>query len=211
VGLVDLADPTTGTATCAWTAELGSQDSDSFTVGVVVGGYYARNSADDDTVVTVSRPLADSISGGGYLLLRESAGRVPGDDGTKMNAGFTVKRNRSGTNPQGKAKIIVRHAGRVYQIKSNAIASLATDPTAANEATFTGRANIQDVTDPLAPVSVDGNASLQVTLADNGEPGSADALGVTLWNKDGGLWFSSNWSGTATREQALGGGNQVVR
>ena len=48
-------------------------------------------------------------------------------------------------------------------------------------------------------------------MTDAGEPGSSDKIGITVWNKSGGLWFSSNWSGTNTVEQLLGGGNLVVR
>ena len=47
-------------------------------------------------------------------------------------------------------------------------------------------------------------------MTDKGEPGSSDSIGITLWNNNGGLWFSSNWSGK-TVEQVLGGGNLVVR
>jgi hypothetical protein len=58
---------------------------------------------------------------------------------------------------------------------------------------------------------VDGNASLQLTLTDKGEPGTSDTIGITLWNKSGGLWFASAWDGTKTVEQTLSGGNLVVR
>ena len=43
----------------------------------------------------------------------------------------------------------------------------------------------------MNPSSIDGNATLQVTMTDNGEPGSSDTIGITVWNKQGGLWFSS--------------------
>jgi hypothetical protein len=36
-------------------------------------------------------------------------------------------------------------------------------------------------------------------------------IGVTVWNKAGGLWFASKWDGTRTVEQLFGGGNLVVR
>jgi hypothetical protein len=58
---------------------------------------------------------------------------------------------------------------------------------------------------------VDGNATLQVTMTDKGEPGTGDTIGITVWNKSGGLWLASNWDGTKTLEQVLGGGNLVVR
>ncbi len=59
-------------------------------------------------------------------------------------------------------------------------------------------------------VSVDGNATLQVTMTDAGEPGSSDSIAVTVWNKSGGVWFASAWDGTKTTEQLLGGGNLQV-
>ena len=84
-------------------------------------------------------------------------------------------------------------------------------------ATFNGKASIQDITDPLNVLSIDGNATLQVTMTDRGEPGSNDTIGITVWNKAGGLWFSSNWvtaSPPKTAEQTLGsspgGGNIAV-
>jgi hypothetical protein len=58
---------------------------------------------------------------------------------------------------------------------------------------------------------VDGNATLQVTMTDRGEPGTTDSIAVTVWNKRGGLWFSSHWNGTTTVEQTLSGGNLTVR
>ena len=80
-----------------------------------------------------------------------------------------------------------------------------------NQANFTGKANIQDITNPLNPVSVEGNATLQLWVTDNGEPGISDTLAIQVLSKDGGTWFTSNWDGTRTVEQVLGGGNLSVR
>jgi uncharacterized repeat protein (TIGR01451 family) len=208
VGLVNMSDTKTGTATYTWNASIGSANSQSFTIGVIVNGWYARNDSAENTVVTLSKPLAtDFITGGGYLVMSNSGGRYPGDPGAKNNFGFNVKYNKSGTNLQGQINVIVRSGGRVYQIKGNSMTSLA---VTGNKATFNGKASIQDITDPAAPVSIDGNATLQVTLTDNGEPGANDSIGITLWDKNGGLWFSSKWDGTKTVEQTLGGGNVVA-
>jgi hypothetical protein len=107
----------------------------------------------------------------------------------------------------------------VYQVKGNAMTSLAVNPATCPKATasspclatFNGKANIQDITNPAAPIAVDGNATLQVTMTDKGEPGAgSDTIGITVWNKSGGLWFSSEWNGTKTVEKPLGGGNLVV-
>jgi hypothetical protein len=84
------------------------------------------------------------------------------------------------------------------------------NPSAA-KAVWTGKANLTDITDPLAPVSLGGNNTFQMEMTDKGEPGSADTIGINLWNDTGGLLHSSNWNGTRTIEQLLGGGNLVVR
>ena len=84
-----------------WAVNIGTADSATYTVGIRVNGYYARNSAEDDAVVTVAKPLNSFISGGGHIVLTDSAGLKAGDDGSKANFGFGVKFNQSGTNLQG--------------------------------------------------------------------------------------------------------------
>jgi hypothetical protein len=208
VGLLDPADPKTGVAVFNWQVNLGTKNSDSFTVGVVVDGYYDRDDSGDNTVVTVSKPLDNFITGGGYLVNSASAGAYAGDPGLKTNFGFNVKFNKQLTNLQGKFTAIVRDGDHVYQIKTNATDSLVVNPTT-KTATFVSKANLVDITNPLAPVSIAGNLSLIVTLTDRGEPGASDLIGFTLW-KGSQLWFSSNWTGAQTLEQVLAGGNLVV-
>jgi hypothetical protein len=224
VGLVNASDLTVGTATCNWTASIGTTDSQSFTVGIIVEGFYTRNDSADNTLITVSKPIPGVVSGGGYLLLTDSDGQRAGDDGTKNNFGFNIKNDRNG--PKGNINVIVRRMEsdgilHSYQIKGNVMTSLSSDlkitqnhpfPTA----TFNGKANIQDITfanDPQNPrvISVDGGASLQVVMTDRGEPGTSDSIAVTLWDKNGGLWFASKWNVVKTIEQPLSGGNLQVR
>ena len=58
-----------------WNVNIGNANSQSFTIGIVVNGWYARNSAADDTVVTVSKPIVgDFVNGGGFLILTRSGG-----------------------------------------------------------------------------------------------------------------------------------------
>jgi hypothetical protein len=215
IGYVNSSDTKTGTATCAWNVDIGSADSASYTVGMVVNGYYTdTNNVSASTVVTVSKPLPGMITGGGYLVNQNSGGQYAGAAGQKTNFGFNVKWNKSKTGLQGNINTIVRNGSKVYQIKGNSMTSLTTKvgtSTTPGTATFEGKASIQDITNPLAPVSVDGNATLRVTMTDKGEPGSSDTIGITVWNKSGGLWFSSNWDNTKTIEQLLKGGNLQVR
>ena len=215
VGSVNSTDHKTGTATCNWSVNIGTADSQQYTIRTIVSYYYARNNQYEDAVVTVSKPYPNSfITGGGYLIMLNSGGLYPGAPATKNNLGSSVKNSSNGH--KGNINTIIRNNGRVYQIKGNAMTSLATQPVANPSpatpatATFNGKANIQDITDPLNPISIDGNATLQVTMTDKGEPGTVDTIGITVWNKSGGLWFSSNWNGTKTVELLLGGGNVVV-
>src|SRR5207249_5694767 len=188
IGLVNAADTKTGTATYNWSVNIGTADSAQYTIGIIVNSYYTRNNSSDDTVVTVSKPYSTSfITGGGYLLIQNSAGLVAGSAGTKNNFGFNVKNSSNG--PKGNINTIIRNNGRTYQIKGNAMTSLATQPNSTGgTATFNGKANIQDITDPLSPIAVDGNATLQVKMTDRGEPGNTDSIAITVWNKSGGLW-----------------------
>lgn len=204
--LIDPSDPTTGVAVCEWVVNLGNADSESFTVECVVDGFYSCPA--EQTVITVSKPLRDFITGGGYLINESSAGIYAGDPGLKTNFGFNVKFNKKLTNLQGKVNAIIRKDGRLYQIKTNATQSLVVDPIN-NTATFLSKANLKDITDPNYPISITGNLTCIVTLTDLGEPGTSDSISFTLWKKNE-LWFSSNWTGAQTLEQVLAGGNLIV-
>jgi hypothetical protein len=219
VGLVNAGDTKTGTATYNWSVNIGTAQYKTFTVGVVVNNYYTRNSTDDNVVVNVSKPVGNLITGGGYLINQTSSGLYPGEAGKKTNFGFNVKYNKSNTNLQGNINVIIRNGGRVYQIKGNSMTSLVVNPAYCAGATqtspcyaiYNGKASIQDITNPLAPIAIDGNATLQVTLTDKGEPSVLDSIAITVWNKSGGMWFSSQWDGVKSVEQLIAGGNLVVR
>ncbi|OLE78178.1 MAG: hypothetical protein AUG06_11440 [Actinobacteria bacterium 13_1_20CM_2_65_11] len=239
VGLVSLSDSTVGTATCTSTplAANSTAGGTQYTIGIIVGGYYTRNMSQDDTVINVYIPQSNFITGGGYLINSSSAGLYPGAPGQRTNFGFNVKYNKSGTNLQGNINVIVRNNGRVYQIKGNSMTSLVVNycpipgepgyqssgcgtpvsPCTGNAsatcpitAVFNGKASIQDITDPLNSISIDGNATLQVTMTDYGTPATSDTIGITVWNKSGGMWFSSHWNTTRTIEQLLDGGALAV-
>jgi hypothetical protein len=230
--LVDSSDPKTGSVTCTFTGSVGSSGSTQYTVGIVVGNYYTRDASTDNTVVTISQVGAGMITGGGYLVMQNSAGTIAGDPGTKNNFGFNVQYKQVGGTLHGNINSIVRRKEsdgiqHVYQIKGNSMTALAVyqwvnnawvagctgaTSTSPCKAQFNGKANIQDITNPAAAIGILGNDSLQFNMTDYGSPGSSDTLGITLWNGTGGIWFSTKWVGTppATVEQLLGGGNLVV-
>jgi autotransporter-associated beta strand protein len=214
VGLVNGTDNSVGTATYNWNVDIGNTDAKDYTIGIVVSGYYTRNSSGENTVLTVSKSTGDHVTGAGYIVLERSSGLKKADAASRNNFGFDVRYNRSRTQLQGHFNTILRRAEadglHVYQIKANAMTSLSATPattTAPGRATFNGKASIQDITDPFAPIAVDGNANILVAMSDSGEPGTNDAIAITVWNKTGGLWYASNWDGIRTQEQVLAGGN----
>ena len=152
-----------------------------------------------------------------------------------QNFGFIVASNKSQTNLPGYVSAIVRsqvdlhgnacsvsHAGHttcVYQVNSTEIGSLtvvkapnalcpANTPTGSECASFTSSAVITDVTLPFSSTTIDGNATIIVNVVDTGKP-STDMISFQVnaaSNKGGGLWYSSNWTGTRTAEQGLAEG-----
>ncbi|HOI48938.1 MAG TPA: HYR domain-containing protein, partial [Prolixibacteraceae bacterium] len=194
------------------------------TVGIVVdNGYYIRNRAEDDVVITVYTPVGDFITGGGYIVPTRSVGSMASDPGKKVNFGFNVKFNKKGNNLQGNMNIIFRRTEadntvHVYQIKANAMLSLgvnASNPSS-QTAEYVSKTNITDITNPLAPVSLGGNKYLYVKMTDNGEPGLNDLISFALVDGTAdptvmsNLIFSSNWENSKTEKLPLAGGNLVV-
>ena len=72
------------------------------------------------------------------------------------------------------------------------------------------KANLKDITDPLNHVSLGGNLTLSVDMSDKGEPGKDDSISFNLIDANNILLYSSEWSGIATEEILLSGGNLVV-
>lgn len=190
-----------------------------YDIRVKITGYYTNDPSGDcdgEAVVVVGKPSSDFISGGGYVILENPMGLSAGDIGTKNNFGFNVKYNRKLINLQGNINTIIRRTEtdglHIYRAKGNVLTSLTVND---KKAVFTGKCSLQDITDPDYPFDVTGGggATLQFTMTDNGEPGFEDLISVTIWKKDGGLWFTTLWDNDAYLpvEQTLDGGNLVVK
>jgi hypothetical protein len=209
VTLPDSSNTTTGTVTFSWSVDIGTATSQTFRVGIMVGNYYTRNSSAEDSLVTVSKLITTGFTtGAGYLVMSNSSGLKLGDVGSNNNFGFGISYTGSGANPTGTFNALVRSTANnvlgVYQIKGTTITSLVVN---GKTATIRGNASIYDITN--GSVLVDGAATFEVTITDNGEPGSTDTSGITIRNGSGALWFSSNWDFVNLRsvEQLLGAGN----
>ena len=226
-GLVNPDDPTFGSVVFEWELDLGTAQSRSYDIYVLAGtrfDYYHHIEWDciSLTTITVYKPGTEFIAGGGYLILEQPSGTIQSDVPSKNNFGFNVKFNKKGTNLQGNINTIVRktllnpetgeYEHHNFQIKGNVLSSLTVGSTVAGAtpAVFTGKASLQDVSDPENPVPVDGNFVLKVTMTDKGEPGSSDMISITAFDKSGGIWFTSRWENNKPVEQLLAGGNLVV-
>ncbi|MDH3246149.1 MAG: HYR domain-containing protein, partial [Saprospiraceae bacterium] len=215
VSLVN-GDIKNGTAVYNWPVNIGNATDEIYTVRIELGGnvgegYYC---ASIDEVITVYKPAGDFITGGGFLIPTMSGGMYASAPGKKTNFGFNVKYTKNGKNLKGNMNIIFRTMNgtmKTYQIKGNAMESLGVNIAnpAAKTAIFVTKANLTDITDPLSPVGLGGNLTLQVALTDKGEPGANDEIAITLWDGTT-LLYSSNWIGNQTAKKKIDGGNLVV-
>ena len=209
--LVSAGDTKTGTVICPWSGDLNG-DAATYTVRVEVNGYYQGN---DQVGVTVARGTQNSITGGGFFINDDSsAGTYAATEGLRTNFGFNVKFNAAGRRLQGQVNLIFRiddgSGEKTYQIKSNAIDNLTGDKTEGVEggtAMFQSKGNLTDVTNPDAPVSIQGNLLIQMEVVD----GNPDQIRFTLRNSSGQLMYASAWNGVTAVFMDLVGGNIVVR
>jgi hypothetical protein len=212
--LLDPADPAVGTATCNWTADIGSNAGGDFIIGTVVDGYYTRDDAVDDVVVSVTKPDAYYVTGNGSLSNQSSKGLYAGDPDKPTVFGITTTHKQK-QKPQGEVTFTVYKEGRTYHIKLLKLSSLVVLPDNPTNppygyAEMFGVAKVVDLTDPKNPIAVELNATLHITLRDNGDPGTGDLISVDLWSSSGALLFSSNWDGVQTTQQVLDAGNLQV-
>ena len=220
LGLVSASDLHIALAQASFMANIGSAAAATYRVHTIVSNYYAADNTSDDSLITVSKPLDNSVSGGGYIITKPgaSAGQYKADDSSRMNFGISITYNKNQTNVQGKVNIIFRRTEggvpKVYQIKSTASDALGVDPVT-GIATFNAKANLTDVTNSALPMTI-GNFDLVLNVDDNGEPGTGsnnkgnDQIAVRL--TDGALLkFASNWNLGQAVLQTLDGGNIQVR
>ncbi len=199
VTLPNPAETRIGEVAYDWTVNLDTANSQTFRIGTRVDNYYTRDNAAEDALVTVSRGFTTGFAtGGGYLTMLTSGGLKPGTPGSLNTFGFGVKYSGAGSKPSGHFHTMIRSGGAVYAIKGTTFTSVA---VSGNRATLRGVANIYTVT--TGSTLLDTAATFEVTLTDNGEPGTADSIAITIRNSAGLVWFSSNLAG----EQTLTAGN----
>jgi Leucine-rich repeat (LRR) protein len=205
----DLTDPATGVVNYPWTVTLQkNQTAETFTIGIVAGGYYT---AYEQVVLTVYVPSGDYITGGGHILPSGSAGLCPSDEGSKTRFGFNIRYNKKGTATQGKLNFIFRSGGRTWQVTSNAIESLGintADPVN-RMAQFVAKCTMTDITNPGSPVGMGGNLTMMINMSEVGDNDWEDKISFTLWSGNK-LLYSSNWDGAKSNLLPLANGQVVI-
>ena len=99
--LINNSDLKTGVIVLTWTVNIGAETDAEYTISTEVTGYYNRNDANDNTVVTVYKPTGDFITGGGFIVNPDNtAGTYAGDPGRRTNFGFNVKYNKKWQEPE---------------------------------------------------------------------------------------------------------------
>ncbi len=194
-----------------------------------LSNYYCGVTA-EPTIITLGLPGNDFVTGGGHMVMQNSAGTYAGTAGKKMNLGFVFKWNPSGKNLQGKANVIYRkeEGGIVYnyQIKSNSINSLVVqnvdnngNPATGNNITFkkaiiSTKANLKRLNPDGTTVDLGGGYTFTMTAWESTtvNNGSLDRISVQLAGSGStGLLFSSNWTAGNTQAQTIDGGKVQVR
>jgi MBG domain (YGX type) len=216
VGLIDPTNPTVGSASAITQFNLGNANFAQFQVAVILAGNYYYNNPADDAIVTVGVPgVANTIMAGGDIDLHAfstypassgyltiPAGLIAGKEGY-LNVSGTVsylKNGKSLTNPQGSIWLKFTTMNRpdgtldstphVYFIKTSSIASLNSPVTGTYS--FTAKSQVEDVT---TGTTLDGNATLQLTVNDVNGTASVSVQG----SKSGGtMWITSAWNSTTT-------------
>jgi hypothetical protein len=201
VGLLAVAS-TAGSATCQAPLPVGSH-----TITVVVGGFYAASAS---AVVEVVKPVGSSVTGGGSVTLNRSSGLYPATVGSRSDVELSAQYDKNRNTASGQVTVDFSSGGRTYEIRGTTLESLGATTRGGGIASLRGQAVLLDVTSARNPVPVASGLTLQVTVADRGEPGRHDTLAVTLWNGST-LVFSSDWAGAVTQELELTSGNLRVR
>ena len=188
VGLVNPNDTSVGTASAISQYNIGSDQSVTLMVRVVVGGNYIYNSSAYDLPITIGKPgLTNSLMGGGKLNNDGSPFFANGYFGlNSINSAFgsQVQYNKKGVNPQGQVTVTVLSCNNrlgVYEagcsistpnlwhkyfIKSNSISELS---LISGSASFGSKTNVSEVLADGSKISLDGGNTMQLIFTPQGQ------------------------------------------
>jgi len=226
VGLVNPADLSTGTATCNKSLAVGMYGivvtvQTSPTPATLASGYPSTivNMEDYAAIIMVADSSGSlKILGGGKLekmvgFLNNMGGQptIFFEKEGYTHFGFEISYKKKLVNAIGRFHAVVHDARHVYRIVSKSITGVNITKEGGTAA-FQAKALIYDITRHFGPILVDADASLAVTMNDlSGK--KTDTIGITVLNKKGGIWFSTNWdkAQSKTVEQPVKLGELIVQ
>lgn len=212
-------EPGAGIASASYTHTLSGAGAEFLRIGVLVGGGYTADLT--QALVTVSRPDAGRIVGGGTIRLgASSAGLLSGENGTVVSFGYHARSHPSTGQLTGAVELMFTSyqlpdgstdsIPHTYSIRSTAVTSLDVRTIEGVARAWLGAAvDVYDATNPLSPVLIQAGAGLELQTADIGRRG---AVAFGLWNpsSSSGLLFTNSWSGGQSVLQELESGNTKI-
>jgi hypothetical protein len=219
VGLVDPSNPNVGAASAIVQYNIGNLTMCPLDIAVVVGGNYAGGSdPSTEKQITLAVPLpGGQIVGGGTLDNLTSSGYIGGSSSKKTCYSIEVKYNKSLTNPQGRIELTILSyrtpAGvldtkcHVYKVKSTAISTLAVGKPTVADAQFSSKVNVTEILANGTSVGIESGIPFVMDIYDGNlatsSPKPPDKIGVTIYRKNGGVWYSNNWDVNKTVMKAI--------
>ena len=207
--LVNANDTRIAAGTCTVSAAIGT-----YQIGLRIGGHYLRDAAADDVTVTVGAPTEDFITGGGSLVSSQSAGAKGAANGTPQKFNFNLLYDSGAVKGSFRLTFSRTEAdghAHDYAIEADpATISLSFVHNDHGIAYAAGSATLTDVTDARQPVVVASAAPMLLTVIDDSPAKTQPKLSLVLFNRGGGLWFSSSWDGARTVEQELATGTLQI-
>jgi hypothetical protein len=182
-----------------------------FTLALVnAPNHTISTSCDDPVLVTVSTKASGFVTGGGFIIPTNSTGTIgDGAVGSRTNFGFNIKYNKVSTKLQGNWNMIIRTSTGLWQIKSSQPTYLTitqVSPTSSKSDMVFSAANIKNLTTGIGY----GTGTVNVTVYDNGEPGSnVDQIFIKITDGATNYYTSSSSANLSTPSsiQKLNAGN----
>ena len=212
VGLVNPGDPSVGAASAIVQYNIGNNTVLPLDIAVrVTGNFYNNTSTLFDKQITIAVPLpGGQIVGGGTLDNVTSGGYLGGNSSKLTDFTFEVKYNKSLSNPQGRVELFIRswrdrngnldNVEHTYKVKSTAISVLAVGQPTPAYAQFGSKSNLSEVLPDGSSIGLESGITLTMDLFDRGGlTTKKDSIGITLYRKNGGIWYSNNWSNAQAR------------
>jgi hypothetical protein len=219
VGLVDPNNKNVGAASAIVQYNIGNNTMLPLDIAVLVtGNYTSANDPSTDKQITVACPLpGGQIVGGGTLDNLTSSGYIGGSSTRKTGFSIEVKFNKSLTNPQGRIELticsnrnpsgVVDGKLHIYKVKSTAISTLVVGKPTVADAQFSSKVNVTEILANGTVVGVESGIPFVMDVYDgnmvSGTPKPPDKIGVTIYRKNGGVWYSNNWDVNKTVMKAI--------